>query len=281
MNRNLVALSRVAKPHISVVDGFVAMHREGPRHGTPIKLGTVVAGTDAVAVDAVAAAVMGFDPMRVGYLEYAHEAGLGIADLDAIAIVGDPIASVARRCVPHSNDVDPAPLGPPARDRPGPGASRPCPRLTPGPPARRRPDDEPSPAKSSAIIVALTDPAPHSPRASPGSPTRRASAARSCSLTPRGRSRRIGRPFATVRVLPRPVGRLAPDSGAMACWRPTPSSSRSRRPRWPRPRMAGGAEERLRETGAAGVGGPIGPGPGSRHRPGGGPAALRRVISHP
>ena len=103
MNRNLVALARVAKPHISVVNGFVAMHREGPRHGTPIRLGTVVAGVDAVAVDAVAAAVMGFDPLQVGYLRYAQAAGLGVADLEAIAIVGDPLASVARRCVPHSN----------------------------------------------------------------------------------------------------------------------------------------------------------------------------------
>jgi len=103
MNRNLVALSRAVKPHVSIVDGFLAMHREGPRHGTPIKLGTVVAGTDAVAVDAVAAAVMGFDPRQVGYLHYAQEAGLGVADLGSIAIVGDPIASVARPCVPHSN----------------------------------------------------------------------------------------------------------------------------------------------------------------------------------
>lgn len=105
MNRNLVALSRLAKPHVSVVDGFVAMHREGPRHGTPIKLGVVVAGTDAVAVDAVASAVMGFDPLRIGYLKYAQDAGLGVADLGRIAIVGDPLASVARRCVPHSNDA--------------------------------------------------------------------------------------------------------------------------------------------------------------------------------
>ena len=105
MNRNLVALARVAKPHVSVVDGFVAMHREGPRHGTPIKLRTVVAGVDAVAVDAVAAAVMGFDPLRIGYLKYARDAGLGVADLENIAIVGDPLASVARRCVPHSNDA--------------------------------------------------------------------------------------------------------------------------------------------------------------------------------
>jgi uncharacterized protein (DUF362 family) len=103
MNWNLVALARVAKPQISVVDGFVAMHREGPRHGTPIRLGTVVAGVDAVAVDAVAAAVMGFDPLQIGYLRYAQAVGLGVANPDAIAIVGDPLASVARRCVPHSN----------------------------------------------------------------------------------------------------------------------------------------------------------------------------------
>ena len=105
MNRNLVTLNRVVQPHLSVVDGFEAMHREGPRHGTPIKLGVVVAGTDAVAVDAVAATVMGFDPRSIGYLRYAGEAGLGVLDPGSIRIVGDPIASVARACVPHSNHV--------------------------------------------------------------------------------------------------------------------------------------------------------------------------------
>jgi hypothetical protein len=103
MNRNLVALARRTRPHLSVVDGWVGMHREGPRHGTPLRLGVVVAGTDAVAVDAVAAAVMGFDPRAIGYLQYAQEAGLGVADLERINIVGDPIARVRRRFVPHSN----------------------------------------------------------------------------------------------------------------------------------------------------------------------------------
>jgi uncharacterized protein (DUF362 family) len=103
MNRNLVALSRRTRPHLSVIDGWVGMHREGPRHGTPLRLGVVVAGTDAVAVDAVAAAVMGFDPRTIGYLQYAQEAGLGVADLERINVVGDPIARVRRRFVPHSN----------------------------------------------------------------------------------------------------------------------------------------------------------------------------------
>lgn len=103
MNQNLVALSRRVHPHVSVVDGFVGMHREGPKHGTSIRLGTVVAGTDPVAVDAVAAALMGFDPKRIGYLVGAEAAGLGVADLDRIRIVGDPITAVRKHFVPHSN----------------------------------------------------------------------------------------------------------------------------------------------------------------------------------
>jgi uncharacterized protein (DUF362 family) len=103
MNRNLVALARRTRPHLSVIDGWVGMHREGPRHGTPLRLGVVVAGTDAVAVDAVAAAVMGFDPRAIGYLQYAQEAGLGVADLERINVGGDQIAQVRRRFVPHSN----------------------------------------------------------------------------------------------------------------------------------------------------------------------------------
>jgi uncharacterized protein (DUF362 family) len=105
LNRNLVALTRAVGPHLSVLDGFVAMHREGPRHGTPIRLGLALAGTDPVAVDAVGAAAMGFDPMRVGYLRLAHEAGLGVADLGRIEVVGDRLDRVRRRCVPHSNVV--------------------------------------------------------------------------------------------------------------------------------------------------------------------------------
>jgi len=103
MNRNLVTLSSIVGPHLSVLDGFVAMHREGPRHGTPIRLGLAAVGTDPVAVDAVGAAAMGFDPMAIGYLRLAHEAGFGVADLSRIEVVGDPLSEVARRCVPHSN----------------------------------------------------------------------------------------------------------------------------------------------------------------------------------
>jgi uncharacterized protein (DUF362 family) len=101
LQQNLVAVLRRVLPQISVVDGFVGMDREGPRRGRPVPLRTVIAGTDAVAVDAVACAVMGFDPGRVGYLQAAQRAGLGVADLARITVVGDSIESVRRPFASH------------------------------------------------------------------------------------------------------------------------------------------------------------------------------------
>lgn len=100
----LAALAAVAAPRISVVDGFGGMHGQGPRLGTRLRLGTVIAGTDPVAVDAVAAAIMGFDPMDVAYLRRAQAAGLGVADLAGITIVGEPWSQVRRRCRRHASD---------------------------------------------------------------------------------------------------------------------------------------------------------------------------------
>lgn len=105
LHRNLVALTGRVGPHVAAIDGFVGMHREGPKHGAAIPLGVAIAGTDPVAVDAVAAAVMGFDPRRLPYLTLAEAAGLGVADLGAIRVVGDPIAAVRRRFVPHSHQA--------------------------------------------------------------------------------------------------------------------------------------------------------------------------------
>ncbi|MGC8642374.1 MAG: DUF362 domain-containing protein [Isosphaeraceae bacterium] len=99
----LVALAAFALPRISLIDAFHASEGEGPRHGRRVPLRTIIAGTDAVAVDAVAAAVLGFEPVEIAYLRLAQATGLGKADLSAITIVGDPIAR-PRRLRRHSAD---------------------------------------------------------------------------------------------------------------------------------------------------------------------------------
>jgi uncharacterized protein (DUF362 family) len=102
--RCLVALAASARPSVSLIDAFSAMAGQGPRHGHRVPLNTVIAGTDPVAVDAVAAVLMGFPPMEIPYLRQAHALGLGTADLSAITIVGDSLSDARRRVRRHSSD---------------------------------------------------------------------------------------------------------------------------------------------------------------------------------
>jgi hypothetical protein len=49
----------------------------------------MLASADQVAIDAVAAKLMGFDPMAIKYIRMAHDRGLGCGDPRDIEIVGD------------------------------------------------------------------------------------------------------------------------------------------------------------------------------------------------
>jgi hypothetical protein len=53
----------------------------------------ILASADQVAIDAVAARLMGFDPLQIKYIRLAHDAGLGCGDPREIEIVGDPAAA--------------------------------------------------------------------------------------------------------------------------------------------------------------------------------------------
>jgi uncharacterized protein (DUF362 family) len=91
-----------ARPvHLAIVDGITTI-RGGEGWWNPdigfLAPGVIVAGFDAVATDAVSMAVMGFDPLapddvtpfetRLNHLALAQRAGLGVADLSRIEVVG-------------------------------------------------------------------------------------------------------------------------------------------------------------------------------------------------
>jgi uncharacterized protein (DUF362 family) len=73
----------------AVMDGTTAGDGPGPRTMRPVTKDVVLASADQVAIDAVAAAMMGFEPMAIDYLRLADEAGLGHARRDDIEVVGD------------------------------------------------------------------------------------------------------------------------------------------------------------------------------------------------
>ncbi|MCL5266802.1 MAG: DUF362 domain-containing protein [Bacteroidetes bacterium] len=78
----------------AVMDGTVAGNGPGPRTMIPVETDYIIASADQVAIDAVSAKMMGFDPLSIKYIRLAHEAGLGVGDPNQIEVVGEDITSV-------------------------------------------------------------------------------------------------------------------------------------------------------------------------------------------
>jgi uncharacterized protein (DUF362 family) len=78
----------------AVMDGTTAGNGPGPRTMFPVIKDVILASADQVAIDAVAAKMMGFDPLRdLKYVRLAHDRGLGVGDVRDIEIVGDDISN--------------------------------------------------------------------------------------------------------------------------------------------------------------------------------------------
>lgn len=73
----------------AVMDGTFAGDGPGPRCMIPHTKNVILASSDQVAIDAVAAKLMGFDPLSIKYIHLAHDLGLGCGDVADIEVVGD------------------------------------------------------------------------------------------------------------------------------------------------------------------------------------------------
>jgi uncharacterized protein (DUF362 family) len=78
----------------TVMDGTFCGNGPGPRTMIPVEKGLILAGSDCVAIDAVAAKIMGFDPMKIDYIRLAHEDGLGIGRMQEIEVLGENISDM-------------------------------------------------------------------------------------------------------------------------------------------------------------------------------------------
>ena len=73
----------------TVTDGTTAGNGAGPRTMAPVTKNILLASDDCVAIDAVSAKLMGFEPMDHDFIRLAHERGLGTGRFNEIEIVGD------------------------------------------------------------------------------------------------------------------------------------------------------------------------------------------------
>ena len=78
----------------AVMDGTICGNGPGPRAMEPVQKDYLLASADMVAIDAIAAKMMGFDPMKLGFIRLAHEHGLGVGDPREIEVVGEDISGV-------------------------------------------------------------------------------------------------------------------------------------------------------------------------------------------
>jgi Uncharacterized conserved protein len=76
----------------AVMDGTTAGNGPGPRTMYPVEKNLILASADQVAIDAVAAKMMGFDPLSIKYINLAHQCGLGCGDPREITLVGEDIS---------------------------------------------------------------------------------------------------------------------------------------------------------------------------------------------
>ena len=92
---DLLAIQQEIHPGIfAVMDGTFAGDGPGPRAMRWHVKNRILAGSDQVAIDAVAAYMMGLDPLDLKFIRLAHERGLGCGDVTQIQVVGEDISRV-------------------------------------------------------------------------------------------------------------------------------------------------------------------------------------------
>jgi hypothetical protein len=89
----LMIQKKIHRGLFAVMDGTFAGDGPGPRCMIPHVKNVLLASADQVAIDAVAAKLMGMDPMSIKFIRLAHEKGLGCGDVAEIEIAGDAEAA--------------------------------------------------------------------------------------------------------------------------------------------------------------------------------------------
>jgi Uncharacterized conserved protein len=87
----IVDLNEMVKPRLQIIDAVTGMEGDGPTSGTPRKIGVILAGTNAFALDMVLCRLMSIDPSEVPVLAEAIKRGLIKDDMSDILVKGDPV----------------------------------------------------------------------------------------------------------------------------------------------------------------------------------------------
>jgi len=97
-DESIVDLNTVIKPSLTVIDGMIVCKNPSLRNPNPetLKLNTILAGRDPLALDCIALKIGGLNIPDISYLKHAAERGIGESDYNRIQVVGTPLDKIAK-----------------------------------------------------------------------------------------------------------------------------------------------------------------------------------------
>lgn len=89
LNEAIVGINKILHPHVTIVDGLVALGR------STVKLGLIMASVDPFTIDWVASQIMGYNPSKIGFLKVAVKEKLG--NSDGVKTLGEPLITFKKK----------------------------------------------------------------------------------------------------------------------------------------------------------------------------------------
>lgn len=99
----IIDIFLASKPVLNIIDAVVGMHKDGPTAGEPFPMNTILAGTDAFALDMAGAALIRADYTRIPVLRRAVARGL--AEPCTPALTGDSLVSAEGFIIKYNDSL--------------------------------------------------------------------------------------------------------------------------------------------------------------------------------
>lgn len=107
--KEIVDLSQIAGIDYVVVDAIMCLEkqkyaiRSGNNITNQVRMNSIIAGADPVAIDHVCTRIMGLNPDDCEQITLAEKIGLGTNDPEAITVVGTPIEGISKKFIKNPN----------------------------------------------------------------------------------------------------------------------------------------------------------------------------------
>ncbi len=102
-HKNIYNIVLKVLPSFAILDSNPGIECDGPVNGTQIWTNLTLGSNDAVACDAMATYLMGFDPYEIGYLYYLSQNNIGTADISKMLVQPKNFSTLRKKFRPHRN----------------------------------------------------------------------------------------------------------------------------------------------------------------------------------